>query len=83
MGFDGVDKTARFIISAKARAKAALHESSPKLTALEKAMWLKLKRGERPCKNSKASLGNAPLRPIQVKGRLPLWDDGLAHLLRV
>ena len=25
------------------------------LTALEKAMWLKLKRGERPCKNSKAT----------------------------
>ena len=55
MGFDGVDKTDRFIIAARARAKAALHESSPKLTALEKAMWLKLKRGERPCTNSKAS----------------------------
>ena len=55
MGFDGVDKADRFIIAARARAKAALHETSPKLTALEKAMWLKLKRGERPCKNSKAS----------------------------
>ena len=55
MGFDGVDKTDRFIIAARARAKAALHETSPKLTALEKAMWLKLKRGERPCNNSKAS----------------------------
>ena len=55
MGFDGVDKTDRFIIAARRRAEAALHETSPKLTALEKAMWLKLKRGERPCKNSKAS----------------------------
>ena len=55
MGFDGVDKTDRFIIAARRRAEAALHETSPKLTALEKAMWLKLKRGERPCKNSKTS----------------------------
>jgi hypothetical protein len=54
MAFDGVDKTARFIIAARARAVAALHETSPKLTTLEKAMWLKLKRGERHCKNSKA-----------------------------
>ncbi|QNJ11045.1 hypothetical protein SynM161_00914 [Synechococcus sp. M16.1] len=29
-----------------------LNEASPKLTALEKAMWMKLKRGECPCKNS-------------------------------
>ncbi|QNI62002.1 hypothetical protein SynTAK9802_01713 [Synechococcus sp. TAK9802] len=29
-----------------------LNEASPKLTALEKAMWMKLKRGERSCKNS-------------------------------
>ena len=50
-----VDKTDRFIIAARRRAEAALHETSPKLTALEKAMWLKLKRGERPCKNNKAS----------------------------
>ena len=50
MAFDGVDKTARFIIAARARAVAALDETSPKLTTLEKAMWLKLKRGERPCK---------------------------------
>ena len=55
MGFDGVDKTDRFIIAARRRAEAALHETSPRLTALEKAMWLKLKRGKRPCKNSKAS----------------------------
>ena len=55
MGFDGVDKTDRFIIAARRRAEAAMHERDPKLTALEKAMWLKLKRGERPCKNSKAS----------------------------
>ena len=38
MGFDGVDKTDRFIIAARRRAEAALHETSPKLTALEKAM---------------------------------------------
>ena len=55
MAFDGVDKTARFIIAARERATAALDETSPKLTSLEKAMWLNLKRGGRPCKNSKAS----------------------------
>ena len=55
MAFDGVDKTDRFIIAARQRAEAAMHETDPKLTALEKAMWLKLKRGKRPCKNSKAS----------------------------
>ena len=48
MGFDGVDKIDRFIISGRRRAEPALHETSPKLTALEKAMWLKLKRGELP-----------------------------------
>jgi len=47
-GFGGLDKTDRFIISARRRAEPALHETSPKLTALEKAMWLKLKRGELP-----------------------------------
>jgi len=52
MGFDGIDKTDSFILAAKRHAEAALHETSPKLTALEKAMWLKLKRGERPCKNN-------------------------------
>jgi len=54
MGFGGVDKTDRFIIAERRHAKAALNETSPKLTALEKAMWLKLKRGNRPCKNSRA-----------------------------
>ena len=54
MGFDGVDKTDRFIIAARRRAKATLHETSPKLTAIEKAVRLKLKRGDRPCKNSRA-----------------------------
>ena len=74
MGFDGVDKTDRFIIAARRRAEAALHETFPKLTALEKAMWLKLKRGERPCKNSKASYGTSHLhfnkrggRPFQLE----------------
>jgi hypothetical protein len=55
MEIEGKDKTERFILSAKARAKAALSETTPKLTALEKAMWIKMKRGERPCKNSKAA----------------------------
>ena len=55
MGFYEVDKTDRFIIAARRRAEAALQETSPKLTTLEKAMWLKLKRCEHPCKNSDAS----------------------------
>ena len=42
MGFDGVDKTDRFIIAARRRAETALHETSPKLTVLEKAMRLTL-----------------------------------------
>jgi len=54
MGFEGGDKTDRFLIAARRRAQAAMHETSPKLTALEKAMWLNLKRGERPCNNNKA-----------------------------
>jgi hypothetical protein len=29
MGFEGVDKTDRFIIAARRRAEAALHETSP------------------------------------------------------
>jgi len=55
MGFDGIDTPDRFILAAKRRAEASLHETSPKLTALKKAMWLKLKRGERPCKNNKSA----------------------------
>ena len=54
MGFEGGDKTDRFLLAARTRAQAAMHETSPKLTALEKAMLLNLKRGERPCKNDKA-----------------------------
>ena len=54
MGFEGGDKTDRFLLAARTRAQAAMHEKSPKLTALEKAMLLNLKRGERPCKNDKA-----------------------------
>ena len=68
MGFDGVDKTDRFIIAARQRAEAALHETSPKLTALEKAMWLKLKRGERPCKNNTPSKANS-WSALKVEGR--------------
>ena len=55
MSFDELDRTTRYIYDAKARASAVLNEKEPKLTALEKAMWVKLKRGERPCKNSKVT----------------------------
>ena len=44
--FDGVDQTNRFIIAARRCAEAALHETSPKLTALEKGILIKLKPGE-------------------------------------
>ena len=54
MAFEGGDKTDRFLTAARRRAQAAMHETSPKLTALEKAMLLNLKRGERPCKNNNA-----------------------------
>ena len=45
MEIEGKDKTERFIIAAKERAKAALHEASPKLTSLERGMWQALKSG--------------------------------------
>ncbi|QNI47366.1 hypothetical protein SynA1825c_00660 [Synechococcus sp. A18-25c] len=47
MGFDELDRTTRYIVDAKARASAMLDEQAPKLTALEKAIWVKLKRDER------------------------------------
>ena len=50
MSFDQLDRTTRYIADAKARASALLSEKAPKLTALEKAMWLKLKRAEPPSK---------------------------------
>ena len=50
MSFDELDRTTRYIFEAKARASALLNKKAPKLTALEKAMWLKLKRGQRPCR---------------------------------
>ena len=52
MAFDELDRTTRYIRDAKSRALEVLNQSSPKLTALEKAMWVKLKRSERPCKSS-------------------------------
>ena len=48
MSFDQLDRTTRYIADAKARATALLNEESPKLTALERAMWLKLKHAQ-PC----------------------------------
>ena len=46
MAFDELDRTTRYIVDAKARASALLDEDSPKLTALEKAIWVKLKRDD-------------------------------------
>ena len=47
MAFDELDRTTRYIVDAKARASALLDEEAPKLTALEKAIWVKLKRDGR------------------------------------
>ena len=52
MAFDELDRTTRYIRDAKSRALEVLNETYPKLTTLEKAMWVKLKWGERPCKQS-------------------------------
>ena len=52
MAFDELDWTTRYIRDAKPRALEVLNETASKLTALEKAMCVKLKRGERPCKIS-------------------------------
>ena len=52
MAFDELDRTTRYIRDAKPRALEVLNETAPKLTAPEKAMWAKLKRGEHPRKNS-------------------------------
>ena len=49
------DKTERFILAAKARARAAKSEASPKLTALEKGMWDAMQKAERPVRNRKAA----------------------------
>jgi len=46
MSFDKLDRTTQYIVNAKTRASALLNEKEPKLTALEKALWLKLKRGQ-------------------------------------
>ena len=50
MSFDELDRTTRYIYEAKARASAVLNEKAPKLTALEKAMWVKLKSGDGLCR---------------------------------
>ena len=46
MAFDELDRTTRYIVDAKARASAMLDQKAPRLTALEKALWVKLKRDE-------------------------------------
>ena len=56
MAFDELDRTTRYIRDAKARALEVLNEASPKLTALEKAMWMKLKRGNAPAKTAMANI---------------------------
>ena len=57
MAFEAKDKTERFMDAAKERARAALHEPSPKLTSLEKGMLKALKNRQRPVKhNQKASV---------------------------
>jgi hypothetical protein len=48
MSFDKLDRTTQYIQNAKSRATAVLNQKAPKLTSLEKAMWLQLKRSQRP-----------------------------------
>ena len=55
MAIEGRDSTERFILAAKARAKDVLNEAAPKLTSLERGMWLAMKRRERPVKQDRAS----------------------------
>ena len=55
MAIEGRDSTERFILAAKARAKDGLNEAAPKLTSLERGMWLAMKRRERPVKQDRAS----------------------------
>ncbi len=45
MELEGKDKTERFIIAAKERAKAAMNQEYQKLTSLEKGMLEALKNG--------------------------------------
>mgnify|MGYP001494166366 CR=1 FL=1 len=52
MGFEAKDKTERFMDAAKERARAALHETSPKLTSLEKGMLKALKSRQRQIRNA-------------------------------
>ena len=52
MAFEAKDKTERFMDAAKERARAALHEPSPKLTSLEKGMLKALKSRQRPVKHN-------------------------------
>ena len=40
MAFDELDRTTRYIRDTKPRALEVLNETAPKLTALEKAMWV-------------------------------------------
>lgn len=57
MSFDKLDRTTQYIVNAKTRASALLNEKEPKLTALEKALWLKLKRGSHTPGLKKGRLG--------------------------
>jgi len=53
MAFEAKDKTERFMDAAKERARAAMHETSPKLTSLEKGMLKALKSRQRHVKNAR------------------------------
>tara|TARA_Y100001978_G_scaffold114896_1_gene102374 strand:- start:142 stop:321 length:180 start_codon:yes stop_codon:yes gene_type:complete len=55
MAFEAKDRTERFMDAAKERARAALHETSPKLTSLEKGMLKALKSRQRPVKHNQKS----------------------------
>ena len=55
MAFEAKDRTERFMDAAKERARAALHETSPKLTSLEKGMPKALKSRQRPVKHNQKS----------------------------
>ena len=58
MSFDKLDRTTQYIVNAKTRASALLNEKEPKLTALEKALWLKLKRGQHSSGLNRARSGD-------------------------
>ena len=51
MAFAELDRTTHYIRYKYSDALEGLNETAPKLTALEKSMWVKLKCCEPSCKN--------------------------------